>query len=59
MHGLTGAIAEAGLNLKDAELLRVRVGEVGTFRFGFETAADADRAVEALQAAGYRAERRA
>lgn len=59
LHGLTGAIAEAGLNLKDAELLRVRVGEVGTFRFGFETAADADRAVEALQAAGYRAERRA
>lgn len=58
LHGLTGAVAAAGLNLKDAELLRVRSGEVGTFRFGFETAADADRAVEALGAAGYRAERR-
>ncbi|PAP76820.1 prephenate dehydrogenase/arogenate dehydrogenase family protein [Rubrivirga marina] len=58
LHGLTGTVAAAGLNLKDAELLRVRAGEVGTFRFGFETAADADRAVEALTEAGYRAERR-
>ncbi len=58
LHALTGVVAEAGLNLKDAELLRVRAGEVGTFRFGFETAADANRAVAALAAAGYRAERR-
>jgi len=58
LHGMTGAVAEAGLNLKDAELLRVRAGEVGTFRFGFESADDADRAVAALAAAGYRAERR-
>lgn len=58
LHGLTGTIAEADLNLKDAELLRVRVGEVGTFRFGFETAAEADRAVAALTEAGYRADRR-
>ena len=58
LHGLTGAIAEAGLNLKDAELLRVREGELGTFRFGFANAADADRAVAALEAAGYRAHRR-
>ncbi len=58
LHGLTGTIAAAGLNLKDAELLRVRVGEVGTFRFGFETADQADRAVEALTSAGYRAEQR-
>lgn len=58
LHGLTGAIAEAGLNVKDAELLRVRVGEEGTFRFGFESADDADRAVTALTEAGYRATRR-
>ena len=58
LHGLTGAVAEAGLNLKDAELLRVRAGEVGTFRFGFATDAEADAAVDALAAAGYRAERR-
>ena len=58
LHALTGVVAEAGLNLKDAELLRIRVGEVGTFRFGLETDVDADRAVSALTAAGYRAERR-
>ena len=58
LHQLTGVIAAAGLNLRDAELLRVRTGELGTFRFGFETAADADRAVAALAEAGYRADRR-
>lgn len=58
LHALTGTVARAGLNLRDAELLRVRSGEVGTFRFGFETAADADAAVRALDADGYRAERR-
>lgn len=58
LHALTGVVADAGLNLKDAELLRVRVGEVGTFRFGFDTAQEADRAVDALTETGYRAERR-
>lgn len=58
LHALTGVLADAGLNVKDVELLRVRVGEIGTFRFGFETAADAERAVAALAEAGYRAERR-
>ncbi|WP_412062848.1 prephenate dehydrogenase/arogenate dehydrogenase family protein [Rubrivirga sp. IMCC45206] len=58
LHALTGTIAGAGLNVRDAELLRVRSGEIGTFRFGFETAGDADAAVTALGADGYRAERR-
>lgn len=58
LHALTGVVADAGLNLRDAELLRVRTGEVGTFRFGFETPADANGAVRALVKAGYRAERR-
>ena len=58
LHHLTGVIAEAGLNLKDVELLRIREGEVGTFRFGFRTPAEADRAVAALTDAGYRAQRR-
>ncbi len=58
LHALTGVLARARLNLRDAELLRVRSGELGTFRFGFETAADADRAVRALTEAGYRAARR-
>jgi prephenate dehydrogenase len=58
LHTLTGEIAEAGLNLKDVELLRIREGEVGTFRFGFRTAAEAEAAVAALTDAGYRAHRR-
>ena len=58
LHALTGVVAEAGLNLTDAELLRVRVGEAGTFRLGFASGAEADRAVAALVAAGHRAERR-
>ena len=58
LHALTGVVADAGLNLRDAELLRVRSGEVGTFRFGFESPHDADDAVRALVEAGYRAERR-
>lgn len=58
LHSLTGVVAEAGLNLRDAELLRVRTGEIGTFRFGFETPHDANAAVSALLEAGYRAERR-
>jgi prephenate dehydrogenase len=58
LHGVTGVVAAAGLNLKDVELLRIREGEVGTFRFGFRTPAEADRAVVALVAAGYRAQRR-
>ena len=58
LHALTGVLAQAGLNLRDAELLRVRSGELGTFRFGFETATDADQAVRALGEAGYRAARR-
>ena len=58
LHGLTGAIADAGLNVRDAELLRVREGEQGTFRFGFASPAEADSARAALTAAGYRATRR-
>jgi prephenate dehydrogenase len=58
LHALTGVLAAAGLNVKDAELLRLRDGVAGTFRFGFASAADADRAVAALAEAGHRAERR-
>ncbi|MEM0962602.1 MAG: prephenate dehydrogenase [Bacteroidota bacterium] len=58
LHSLTGVVADAGLNLRDAELLRIREGEVGTFRFGFSSADDADEAVRALTQAGYRATRR-
>ena len=55
--GITSAVYEAGLNIKDLELLKIREGTGGAFRLGFATAGDADAAVEALNAAGYRAYR--
>lgn len=55
--GITSAVYEAGLNIKDIELLKIREGTGGAFRLGFATASDADAAVEALKAAGYRAYR--
>ena len=55
--GITSAVYEAGLNIKDLELLKIREGTGGAFRLGFATAPDADAAVEALNAAGYQARR--
>ena len=55
--GITSAVYEAGLNIKDIELLKIREGTGGAFRLGFATAGDADAATEALNAAGYRAYR--
>ncbi|MGI9174076.1 MAG: prephenate dehydrogenase/arogenate dehydrogenase family protein [Rhodothermales bacterium] len=55
--GITSAVYEAGLNIKDLELLKIREGTGGAFRLGFATASDADAAVDALNAAGYRAYR--
>ncbi len=50
---ITAAVARAGVNIKDIELLKVREGLGGTFRLGFETPQDAQRVVEALQRLGY------
>ncbi len=57
LHDLTGTLLEAGLNIKDIELLKFREGTGGTFRlsFGDDTAAEA--AVAALSADDYRAYR--
>lgn len=54
---LTGVLYEAGLNIKDIELLKIREGTGGAFRMGFASDTDADRAVEALQEADYTAYR--
>jgi prephenate dehydrogenase len=56
LHRLTGVLAEAGLNVKDIELMRIREG--GAFRLGLADAADAERAIDVLTLAGYRAQRR-
>jgi len=53
IHDLTGHLLEADLNVKDIELQTIREGTGGTFRLAFDDGADADAAVEALQAADY------
>lgn len=58
LAGVTGALSDAGLNIKDMELLRVREGEGGAFRLAFADGATADAAIEVLRARGLRAERR-
>ena len=54
---MTTALTEAGLNIKDIELLKFREGTGGTFRLGFPDEADADAAVEVLAATDFRAHR--
>ena len=58
LAGVTGALAEAGINIKDMELLRVREGTGGAFRLAFADGATADAALGVLRARGLRAERR-
>lgn len=53
VHRVTGILAEAGINLADIEILRVREGEGGSLRLALETEEDRDRAVRLLDAAGY------
>lgn len=53
---VTHVLYEAGLNVKDLELLKVREGTGGTFRIAFSSPAEAERALDVLHAAGFRAE---
>jgi prephenate dehydrogenase len=54
---LTRTLYDAGLNIKDMELLKIREGTGGTFRVSFADGTDADRGVETLNANGYTAYR--
>ena len=52
------ALAEDDINIDDIEVLKVREGEGGTIRMGFDTRETAERAISILQASGYRARMR-
>jgi len=58
LAAVTGALADAHLNIKDMELLRVREGEGGAFRLAFADGPTADAAIGVLRDLGLRAERR-
>ena len=57
LHHLTKMLYEAGLNIKDIELLKMREGSGGAFRLGFATDDDANAAVDTLNDNGYTAYR--
>ena len=51
---VAGILAEAEINIDDIEVLKVREGEGGTIRMGFDTRETAQQAVHLLERAGYR-----
>ncbi len=55
---LSGALAEAGINIKDIEVLKVRENEGGTLRLAFESREARARALEILSAKGFRCRER-
>ena len=57
LHRITSLLAEAGLDIRDIELLKLREGTGGTFRLGFESRSVADRTVDTLTEHGIQAYR--
>ncbi|WP_258359035.1 prephenate dehydrogenase [Moorella sulfitireducens (nom. illeg.)] len=53
--GMASVLGNAGINIIDIEILRVREGEGGSIRLGFTTAAAASKALEILQSKGINA----
>ncbi|HBF35690.1 MAG TPA: prephenate dehydrogenase/arogenate dehydrogenase family protein [Firmicutes bacterium] len=51
-------LAEAGLNIKDIEILRVREGEGGTLRLALENSQAVDEAIKVLEKQGFKVRRR-
>jgi prephenate dehydrogenase len=48
-------LSDAGLNILDLEILKVREGEEGVLMMGFHTATEAGKALELLAASGHKA----
>lgn len=53
LQALFTPLAEAGINVQDLEILKVREGESGTILLAFATPVDAERATVAISAAGF------
>lgn len=54
LAGVTRALFDANINIDDIELLKIREGEGGTIRLGFDTQETAGRVIDILTEAGYR-----
>jgi prephenate dehydrogenase len=57
LHQLTGVLYDAGINIKDVELVKIREGAAGSFRIGFSSAEDSEAARLCLVDAGFRVTR--
>ncbi|NNF03487.1 MAG: prephenate dehydrogenase [Rhodothermales bacterium] len=57
LHRIISLLATSGLDIRDIELLKLREGTGGTFRLGFDTPRNADRAVDVLTSDGIQAYR--
>jgi prephenate dehydrogenase len=55
---ISTALAEAEINIKDIEVLKVREGEGGTLRLAFESDSDRERAIAILAGKGFKAQPR-
>jgi len=55
---LATTLAQAGVNIKDIEVLKIREGSGGTLRLAFETEATRTLALEILEASGFSCSRR-
>ncbi len=55
---VTSLLADAGLNIKDIEILHLREGEGGTLRLGFATEDDAEGATRILESRSFTVRRR-
>lgn len=55
---LTGQLGQAGINIADIEILRVREGEGGSIRLAFATPAEQEQAATILRRAGYQVVKR-
>jgi prephenate dehydrogenase len=54
LAGVTALLAESDININDIEVLKVREGEGGTIRMGFDTREIAQQAIETLTKGGYK-----
>ncbi len=55
LNSITRVLFENDLNIKDIELLKLREGTGGTFRIGFDSDAEAERAIAVLVSDGHTA----
>lgn len=55
---ITGVLGDAGININDIEILRVREGGEGAIRLAFSSSQEQERAVTLLNEAGIRARKR-